>query len=839
MRTPWIIGVLLVSHAVMAQQPSRPLGGEPPTAGVRLDAPSLVGDRDPSGVEINPASLGLLESWALMVRHTELKQSGRFGGGGDALLFGTRLPYVSSLALGLGFQWLRPADAIGYENSVKLSLALGLRLGLVSAGLSYHRFISDGDGALDGLQTLDLGLTVRPFEWLGAGLVLRDLNTPVYDGLPVQRTYDFELAARPLCTDRLELGAGLRVGERRGDLDPYFRAELEPMPGLRLTAGVELVRRDFYRTGDTTLDVRAVVAVGISLEQVGLAFSTILGRTLDRGPGPLDADETRSTFQGAGVTLRLQGSRQAPLFELQRKLLHLELTGELSQRGWIAMVQQLREVERRKDLHGVLLEIDNLECGWAQAQELRAWLKRLRHAGKRSDVYLRAPSDRDYYIAAAADRIMLDPAGGLRLDGMALRSLYFHGLLHMVGVNPQFVRIAEFKSAPESFTRSTASGPARSMRESLLNDLFQQMLQDIAADRKLTTVQMRKLVDQGPFTPDRAVAAGLVDQVVEPEEVKSAVQKRRGRIELIKPQSLARSGRRWPAGPGIAVVVVVGDIVRGKNTEIPLIGRLMTGDETIVKALSWARSRDDVKGVVLRINSPGGSAMASDTMWRAVRNTRKVKPVVVSMGDTAASGGYYIAAGGDRIFAEPATITGSIGIFTGKFDLSRLMQRLGISIDVDARGKHATMEDFERPYTADERQFILSRLQYYYRAFLRAVGQGRHLTMDQVHQVARGRVWTGRQAMGRGLVDRQGGLIDAIEEVQRRAGLSLSRPVRIYALPQVKKGLLAQLLSQVSQARETGLPQALKQLLQALPPVLLRARSGDPLARMPYTINLR
>jgi protease-4 len=832
--------LLLLSAAARADRPTTPLGGEPPTAGVRLDAPSLLADADPSGVEVNPASVGLLQSWALMYRHTNLPDSGRFGGTGDAFLFGSPLPFLNSMAVGLGFQWLRPPDAIGYADSVKLSLAVALRIKGISLGLGYHGFIADDDTALDGLDTLDVGLTVRPFEWAGVGLVVRDLTTPVYAGLPLQRVYDLELAGRPLSTDRLEVGLGLRIGERRGDLDPYLRIEVEPLNGVRLVGGVELVRRDFHRTGETLTDVRGVVGLGLNLERIGLAFSTFLGRELDTGPGPLGGSSARSSYQGFGVTLRLNGERREPLFTTRDKLLLLELTDELDERRWTKAVLLLREVERRRDLRGVLLNIDGLQCGWAQAQELRRWMRRLRKAGKKSYIFLRAPDDRGYYIAAAADNVLLDPGGGIRLDGLVFRTLYFRGLLDLVGANPQFVKIAEFKSAPESFTRRTASPAAREVREALLNDLYGQLLHDLASDRRKTAVKMREIIDRGPYTPPRALAAGLVDRLVAPDELKSVVKKMSG-AKLIKPSSLGRTRRRWPVGPSIAVVLVEGDIVRGKSVHIPFLGRRMVGDQTITEAVRRARASDSVKAVVIRVNSPGGSAMASDAMWREIRRTAKVKPVVISMGDVAASGGYYVAAGGNRIFAEPATLTGSIGIFTGKFDLSGVMKHLGINVDASARGKRATMEGFERPYTKEERRFILDRLQYYYRGFLRAVSDARRMSQDKVHAVARGRVWTGRQARGKGLVDRHGGLMEAIEEAQRRAGLPLDRELRVTVVPEPRKGLLSRLLSLTGRAGDRlsdVVPGALRRLLRALPPVLLRARSGEPLARMPYTIQL-
>ena len=833
--------LVLPSSTGRGQEPTTPLGGEPPTAGVRLDAPSLVGGADPGGVEVNPASLALLSSWALMYRHAGVADSGRLAGGGDGVFFGAPLPYAGFIALGLGFQWLRPSDAIGYPDSVKLSTALALRLKGVSVGLGYHGFISDDDAALDGLDALDVGLTVRPFQWLGGGLVVRNLNTPVYAGLPLQRVYDLELTGRPLRTDRLEVGAGLRIGERRGDVDPYFRVEGEPLPGVRVTGGVELVARDFHRTGETTVDVRGVVGVGVSLERIGLAVSTFLGRPLDADSGPLARRDAGSAYQGVGVTLRLQGERRAPVVSPRGSLLMLTLDDDPAERSWLKTVLLLREVERREDVRGVLLEVDGAAGGWARAQEMRRWLGRLRKAGKKSYVYLRAPEDRGYYIAAAADRVLLDPAGGLRLDGLAYRALYFRGLLDRVGANPQFVKIAEFKSAPEAYTERTASPAAREAREAFLSDIYGQLLDGLATGRSKTAQRVRNIVDQGPFTPPLALAAGLVDQLVPHDELESTVRKA-SRARLIKPAALVRARRRWPTGPRIAVVMVEGDIVRGKSVRIPILGRRSAGDQTINEAVRWARNSDSVKAVVVRINSPGGDALASDAIWREIRRTRKVKPVVISMGDMAASGGYYVAAGGRPILAEPATLTGSIGIFTGKFDLSGLMQRIGIGVDVSARGARATLDGFERPFTEEERRVVLERLQYYYRSFLGAVSEARGMTQDRVHAVARGRVWTGRQAQRRGLVDRHGGLMEAIEVAQRLAGMPLDRAPRIAVLPRPRKDPLARMLSLTGTASKRSelelLPAALKDALRAIPTVLLRARSGDPLARMPYSVAL-
>jgi protease-4 len=225
-------------------------------------------------------------------------------------------------------------------------------------------------------------------------------------------------------------------------------------------------------------------------------------------------------------------------------------------------------------------------------------------------------------------------------------------------------------------------------------------------------------------------------------------------------------------------------------------------------------------------------------MWREVRRTRKVKPVIVSLGNIAGSGGYYVACAGDEILAQPMTLTGSIGIYTGKFDLSGLMEKAGLGMTSFAKGRRVLMQSFDRPYTPEERTFILSRLQYFYRRFLRAVSEGRKMTQDEVHEVAKGRVWTGHQAIKRRLVDARGGLIEALALAKRRAGISPAREVRYVVLPKPEAGLLrraAELLRGAAPPLE--LPRPIRRLLRGVPPVLFRVEAGEPLARIPYHIE--
>jgi protease-4 len=818
---------------------THPLGGEPPTAGVRLSAPSLVSGSDASTVEVSPGALGLVPSWSFFYHHAELRDGGRVGGTGDAFLIALPVPLVRSLVLGAGLQWLRPPEAIGYVDSVKLSLALGWQLSpRFALGLAYHAFVSDGDPELGGLGTLDFGFVVRPAQWVAGGFVIRDLTTPVYAGMPVQRVYDFELAVRPLLSRRIEVGAALRIGERRGDLDPRFRLAVEPLRGLQLFGDVELVTRDFLRDGGSLTDVRAGVGLAFNLERVGVSMATTLGRTMPAG-GPLRSADARSAFQGATFSMAFSGARREPLIELDRRVIELALEGELDQRQMIQLATVLQEVARRHDVAGLLLRLEPTDLGWAQVQELRSLVQRVRRAGKRTYAYLRGADARAYYLASAAEHVFVDPDGGIDLAGLAAHGIYLRGLLDHAGINPEFVRIAEYKSAPETFTEKKPSAAAAEVREAILDAIFGQLVGDLAADRRKTREQMRRIIDEGPYTPTRALAAGLVDRLIAPHQLKPSVQMH-ARAGLAHPTVLGREPDRWPVGPAIAVIPIEGDIVQGKSREL-LFGRRISGDETVAAALQWAAANSRVRAIVLRVNSPGGSALASARMWRAVREARKLKPVIVSFADVAASGGYYAACGADAIFAQPATITGSIGIFSGKFDFSGLLRKLGVTSEASTRGKRALLRAFDRPYSADERAFELSRLRYHYQRFLEAVATGRKLSAASVDRVARGRTWTGSQALTQRLIDRRGGLIEALEEAKRRAGLAPQERVPVFVVPLPSTNLVQRVVKMLGDSQATAtpeLPRAARELLHAVPPALLEARDHEPLARMRYDLAL-
>ncbi|MCA9672650.1 MAG: signal peptide peptidase SppA [Myxococcales bacterium] len=841
-----LLGVLalLVTLATAAPAAAQvPLGGEAPTLGVRLPSPALVGNGNASALEISPGALGTLRAWSLQYHHTEIRSDGRIAGTGDALFAALPLPYTP-LVFGAGFQWLRPPDGIGYSDYVKISLGFAANLGALSLGAVYHTFISDDSPAIDSIDTLDVGFVLRPTQWIGAAFALRNLTTPLYAGLPLQREYDVELAARPTLTQGLEIGLGVKIGERRGDVDPHLRLRFEPTAGLTIEAYGELVRRDFYRDGDKVNDLRVSFALGFSLERIGVAASAFLGRGLRTASrGALRDSGPRAVFQGMGATLTLSGVNRKPLFETGRHLIKMRLRGAVNASRMLRIIAVLRRVKRRRDIAGVFLEIDGFGGGWARTQELRTLLMALRGAGKKVYAYLRAPGVGDYYLASVADKIWLDPDGGIAMAGLAIEQSYFKGLLDLVGAGAHFVKIGEYKSAPETFTRKGASPAAARVRRALLDDIFNQLLFDLGKARNKSKAEMRAIIDKGPFTAPRALKNGLVDALASPDQIGRLVTKT-ARAGLTSPRTLFRASRRWPRGSALAVIAIEGDIVRGKSQTIPLIGRRVVGDETISKAARWARGNSRIRGVVLRVNSPGGSALASARMWREIRLLAKTKPVIVSFGNIAASGGYYAAAAASRILAMPSTITGSIGIFAGKYELRGLKKKLGITVETEARGKNALINSTNRPYTAAERKFLQDRIKYYYDRFISAVAEGRKVDKKVIDKVARGRVWTGNQAKRVKLVDAYGGLSDALSELKKKLRIPESRDIPVYVLPRPRRTLLGRLLGVVGVKSETKklealLPKALESTLRSLPPALLKARDNEPMMRLPFDVRFK
>jgi protease IV len=844
--------VLLV--AVAAAVAARPARADTflsdPSRGLSLPMTSLTGDADAMAVSVNPAGLAFLGGAHLEAAFTGLRDDRVDGtGAGVGVFAGTSvaIPFLPRIGVGLGVEKLLPPRAVLAPDPgepLRLSLAWAYAWSpSVGVGLEWHHFVDpDSGGVLDGANTWDLGLSWRLGAHAAVGLVARDLFAPQVGGVPLERRYDAELVARPYTDDRLEIAAGAAIGERRGGFDPRLRLGVRLARGLYARAALE--GRTLFRVADPTMpdgptdrtwDARLSAGLEVSFGALGAAAYATGSYSPDDGSG----------FGGGTVIARWSEERLPSLTPRGEHIERVKIGSLDSERRLANLLNRLHRIEEDASARAVFLQIEGLSAGWATLEELRGAVQRLRARGKKVFAYLAAGSTRDYYLASAADKIYLDAAGGLRLVGLSSSILFFRQLFDKMGVVAQFEKIEEYKSAPEAFTMTHSSDKAREMRESILDDVYGRLVENLARDRGRSAAQVKKMFEDGPYTAAEAGRAGLVDEVVEPVQIDRLLAKELGGYLDVANEPVAERFESW-AYPQIAVVLLEGDIIDGKSVEIPFVGQRMAGGETIGATIAWARANPRVAGIVLRVNSPGGSALASEVIAREVSATRGVKPIVVSMGDVAASGGYFSAAPGDVIFADPSTITGSIGIFTGKFDLSGLLGRLGLTWETSRRGPHADEESYLRPYTEEERVQIKDKLRYFYGRFVGTVAKGRAMTEAQVDAVGRGRVWTGAQAKERKLCDRFGGLVDAILEAKRRAGLGQSDRAEVIFLPLVSDSILATLLrltgngsasSQTGSAVDVLLP-SVRAALRAIPGSLLVAPEGSVQARMPFELRM-
>jgi protease IV len=571
---------------------------------------------------------------------------------------------------------------------------------------------------------------------------------------------------------------------------------------------------------------------------------------------------------------------------------HLRITGELpdgvGQGGILVdlaprlhrIIERLDKAAADERVEAVILTIDALAVGRGRGDELRAAVGRLRQAGKPVTAVLVGGSAVPYFVASACDRVVMPPAATLELTGVRAEMMFFKAMLDRLGVAAEILQVGEFKGAGEPLTRTSMSPQLRKQYESFIGDLYDQLVERVAADRTLEPGRVRELIDAGVFTPEAARAAGLIDAVQYEDEAVAALAKRAG---LEKPK-LARdyaerkmdddfsglgglvklmdllSGQRQAGlggkGKRVAIVHVSGEIRDGKSSDDLVMGQA-AGSLTIAKAIRAAAADEKVAAIILRIDSPGGSALASDLIWREAKRTKK--PVVASLSDVAASGGYYIAVAADRIVAAPGTLTGSIGVVGGKIAVGGALEKAGVHTDVVSKGKNAGWLSMTETFTAGEREVFLGTMKDVYRLFTGKVAAGRKLDLATVQSLAEGRVYTGRQALEAGLVDRLGTLDDAIDEAKKLAGIDADEEVERQLLPE-PRGLFDDLFAAAGGdlapvARRAGLPTgdaATRAVLMAriaglpgLEPLaaeadtLVQLLSGRPQLLMPLRIRLR
>jgi protease-4 len=437
-------------------------------------------------------------------------------------------------------------------------------------------------------------------------------------------------------------------------------------------------------------------------------------------------------------------------------------------------------------IKAVVFQPEGLSAGWAKLEELRLDIDKFKKSGKPVIAYLRQPGTREYYVASGADRIYLGPSEPVMVKGLRAEMMYFKKTLDKIGVNVEIEHAGKYKDFGDMFTRSDMSPETREVMTCVVDDLYANLVGGIAAGRKRTPDEVRALIDQGPFTAPQALKAGLVDELRFEDqmwgELKDRLKAEPSRVSMDKYARVTMDSLGLQGKSRIAVVVGEGDILRGSPGDDGA-GETNLTSNGFNKLLRRVENDSLVKGVVVRIDSPGGEVTASDEIWRQMNLLSKKKPLVISMSDAAASGGYYMAMTGDPIVAYPATFTGSIGVVFGKPNIRGLYDKLGINKEAIQRGKNAGIDSDYTPLTPEQRAKLREGIDESYQDFVTKVADARHRRFAEIEPLAQGRVWLGSQAKPRDLVDEIGGLDKAIEMVKRKAKIPADERVSLMIYP--------------------------------------------------------
>jgi protease-4 len=504
-----------------------------------------------------------------------------------------------------------------------------------------------------------------------------------------------------------------------------------------------------------------------------------------------------------------------------------------------SLVETLRKAKVDKRISSVVIRPSGAAALWGKVQEVRDAITDFRRSGKLAIGYLEYGGEQEFYLASACDKVFLMPSASLDLTGIASYELFLRGTLDKIGAYPDTLHIGQYKTASNTFTEHTYTPAHLEMAQSLNADLYEQLIRGLADGRHKSETEVRALVDHGPFLPEDAVRAGLVDDVAYEDELDDKVKLGTGAINFLSEtdyRHVSPTALGLNRGPRIAIIYATGIIASGDSSYDSPSGQVI-GSNTLVEFLRTARADGSIKAIVLRVDSPGGSAIASDVIWREVMLTRNVKPVIASMSDVAASGGYYIAMPAHAIVAEPATLTGSIGVVMLKFVIDGTLKKLGMNMEGVSNGRYADLYSPVRAFTPEERAKVREQMQATYDTFVEKAADGRHTTPERIDAVGQGRVWTGQQGKQIGLVDELGGLDRALALAKQRAKVPPDSEVELVVFPG-KKSIYEIVRNPFGASDSTAAIGAMlgfrdPRALQLLTAPLRVFRRGEPLAIMP------
>jgi len=764
----------IISILFLTFLPSSIFGYQSPTESFVLPYNSVATSDDILAIKYNPAGLGLRRDFQSSFFHTY----------SDSSFEGDNAWLLSSGGLGFSVEWL---GNITLQTYRKYTLASGGKFADgFYWGSSYSWFGSRYED-YDKLSSWKIGILLRPFEFVSFGAMVKDLNRPQYQGEKTDVSFDCGVAVRPI-GDRLTLSVdgSMSQKEKLKDAAMRYRAELEPLDG-------------FIISGDIDNDGNFGIGGRINLPNLGLGTYNAVTKDYD--------------FNQGMTSVNLSKDRYRTLLQRRNNFLELKLSGKIVEentrvgifgRKKPTMIDLLNEIGRAKEdksIKGIILRVDPLDIGLAKAQEIREAILDFKESGKSVIAYLEFGGNKEYYIATTADKIVLLPTGYLMFTGLNAEVTFIKGTLDKLGIVADLEHIGDYKTASDLVTRDKMSEAHREVVNSLLDDMYDQITKDVAFQRGWSQEEMKSKIDQGPFTATEAHEANLVDALMYYDQIDDMIEKIEGkkpkRINHKKYACRTYYKYSWAIPAKIAVIFATGAIFEGESGRDFLWGDVM-GSETIAGAIKTAREDRTVKAIVFRVDSPGGSGIASDVILREIIRTKGEKPFIVSMSDVAGSGGYFISCAADTILSLPGTYTGSIGVISGKVSLEGLYEKIGFTKEVIKRGKHADFFTTTRQFTDEEREVVKRQIKEFYDEFVQKVAEGRRMSHEEVDAIGKGRVWSGRQAEGNGLVDELGGMSLALAIAKEKAGIPEDAEIEIVALPKGRGWFHASLANMLS-----------------------------------------
>ncbi|MFL5322073.1 MAG: signal peptide peptidase SppA [Myxococcaceae bacterium] len=750
------IALCFVASAALAQPAV--LNDVDLSRGSTLPPTSTATVNDVTALTVNPAALQTVSALELFYVHERSTSKDDVV---DSLFLGDS--FFGAFGAGVSLEWIRSPSHADYRRT---GWTFSVGQPQFSLGFTYNNFTSSESPDLGKLHSIDLGLSLRPIRPLAFGITVRNVDEPTNASVTLAREYDVGVAFRPF-GDRYTLAVDLFDRPLiDSSLRLQYTLQAELFQGIWLGAGVS---HGFSSATPLTLQLSAT----FNLAHFGVGYAL----------GGAESGVTHSVYA------RLSADRYRPVTLSRGKIAMIDLSdslrsnvstaaqllGQRSTDPYLTFTRFMEDAIRDDSLKGVVLKFDDLpEFGLAKAEELRAQVIRLRASGKRVIALMLTASDAEYVVASAADQVYAVPEATLNINGFAANVTFAGGLMNKLGVHWDVARVGAYKNAPDQLTKESISPEQAETMNALLDSSVRNSEKAVLEVRKaLTLDKLHAAQADGIVITERAKELGIIDDIVGPQELEDRLKDQFPGLTY-DPEYAPHDTRdlKWGSPKKIRVVPVIGTISGGKSRQDPLGGVETAGGETVVKAISDATDDPEVAAIVVRVDSGGGDALASDLIYRAILQARKKKPVIASMGNTAASGGYYVAMACDQIFASPTTVTGSIGVFMMKPSVEKLGEKVGVHTDIIQRGPLSNLLSPWKDWTPEEQAAAQKWTDSFYDGFITRVAESRKLQKADVDKIARGRVWAGDDAKSRGLIDTFGGLSDALAEAKKRAGIS-------------------------------------------------------------------